>query len=227
MAPPAADDSTRDRIIDAARAEFSAHGIAGARIERIAKAARTSKERLYAYFRSKEALYQFIAGEDLAAVAEATRLDPADLPGYAGRVHDYFTSHPDRYRLMSWGRLELAGSPANDATRETVRRKTDQLRQAQHAGLLDPAWDPVDILVLVNQIAMAWAAQPDLLDEAARARDPSPAARRAAVVAAVRRLFPPPPPAQADHRPTGQRDGTNPRLASQETAALPPPGKAN
>ena len=191
MTPPADADSTRDRIITAARAEFSRHGIAGARIERIAKAARTSKERLYAYFRSKEALYQLIAEQELAAVAEATRLDPADLPEYAGRVHDYFTSHPDRYRLMNWGRLELAGSPADAATRETVRRKTEQLRQAQEAGHLDPAWDPVDILVLVNQIAMAWAGQLDLVDAAAgQVRDPSPAARRAAVVTAVRRLFP-------------------------------------
>src|SRR5215510_10022368 len=97
-------DTTRDRILAAATAEFSRHGIAGARIDRIAKAARTSKERLYAHFRSKEALYRFVAERELAAVAEATRLDPADLPEYAGRVHDYFAAYPDRMRLMAWGR---------------------------------------------------------------------------------------------------------------------------
>jgi hypothetical protein len=124
-------------------------------------------------------------------VAEATRMDPTDLPEYAGRVHDYFVSHPDHFRLMNWGRLEFAGSGADDATRETVRRKVDQLREAQEAGYLDPSWDPIDILVFVNQIAMSWAGQLDLVQAAAdQVRDPSLAARRAAIVAAVQRLFP-------------------------------------
>ncbi|MFI6493783.1 TetR family transcriptional regulator [Streptomyces sp. NPDC050564] len=186
-------DSTRDRIVTAAGAEFSRHGIAGARIERIAKAAKTSKERLYAYFRSKEALYRFVAERELAAVAEATRMDPTDLPEYAGRVHDYFMRHPDHFRLMNWGRLEFPGSGAapDDPTHETVRRKVEQLRTAQEAGHLDPAWDPIDILVFVNQIAMSWAGQLDLVQAAAdQVRDPSLAARRAAIVAAVQRLFP-------------------------------------
>ncbi|MFF2430094.1 TetR family transcriptional regulator [Streptomyces mirabilis] len=191
MASSTSADSTRDRIVTAARAEFARYGIAGARITRIAKAAKTSSERLYAYFRSKEALYAFVAEQEMAAVAEATRLDPTDLPEYAGRVHDYFIRHPDRFRLMSWGRLELAGDDADTATQETVRRKVEQLRKAQEAGHLDPAWEPIDILVFVNQIAMAWAGQLDLVDAAAdQVRDPSPAARRAAVVTAVQRLFP-------------------------------------
>ncbi|MER5198636.1 TetR family transcriptional regulator [Streptomyces sp. NPDC002755] len=191
MASSTSADSTRDRIVTAARAEFARYGIAGARISRIAKAAKTSSERLYAYFRSKEALYAFVAEQEMAAVAEATRLDPADLPEYAGRVHDYFLLHPDRFRLMSWGRMEFAGTTADHATRETVRRKVEQLRKAQEAGHLDPAWEPIDILVFVNQIAMAWSGQLDLVDAATdQVRDPSPAARRAAVVAAVQRLFP-------------------------------------
>ncbi|MFD4542681.1 TetR family transcriptional regulator [Streptomyces bauhiniae] len=183
-------DSTRDRILSAATAEFSRYGIAGARIERIAKGARTSKERVYAYFRSKEALYEFVAAREMALVSEATRLDPTDLPEYAGRVHDYFLSHPDRYRLMMWGQLEFAGE-AGAVTRETVRRKAEVLRRAQEAGQLDPSWDPIDILVLVSQIAMTWAGQLDLVEAAAdQVRDPSVAARRRAVVAAVQRLFP-------------------------------------
>ncbi|PPJ33755.1 TetR/AcrR family transcriptional regulator [Nocardia nova] len=183
-------DSTRDRIVDAAKSEFARYGIAGARVDRIAKSAQTSKERIYAYFRSKENLYQVIAAEELAAIAEATRLDPADLPGYAGRVHDYFASHPDNYRLMSWGQLEF--SHADAATTGTVHRKTEQLRRAQEAGQLDPAWDPLDVLVFVNQLATSWAAQPDLIPPSTdpQQRQATLAARRAAVIAAVERLFP-------------------------------------
>ncbi|MGW6911610.1 TetR family transcriptional regulator [Streptomyces sp. NPDC054940] len=191
MASSTSGDSTRDRIVTAARAEFAQYGIAGARMTRVAKAAKTSSERLYAYFRSKEELYRFVAEQEMAVVSEATRLDPTNLPEYAGRVHDYFIRHPDRFRLMSWGRLELAGGTADAATQETVRRKVEQLRKAQEAGHLDPAWEPVDILVFLNQIAMAWAGQLDLVDAVAdQVSDPSPSARRAAVVAAVQRLFP-------------------------------------
>lgn len=192
MSPPTRADSARDRIVTAAKAEFSLHGIAGARIDRIAKAARTSKERVYAYFPGKAALYRFVSAQELVAVAEATRLDPTDLPGYAGRVHDYFTAHPERHRLMSWGQLEPAasGPPADDPVRDTMARKTERVRDAQAAGLLDADWDPVDVLVLVNRLATAWADRPDLLPPPGEERDTFLAARRAAVVRAVGRLFP-------------------------------------
>ncbi|TDD34661.1 TetR family transcriptional regulator [Saccharopolyspora elongata] len=191
-AAPDGGDTTRERILTAAMEEFARHGIAGARVDRIARLARTSKERVYAHFRGKEALYAHVAAREMAVVAEATRMDPADLPGYAGRLFDYFSARPDHQRLIAWGRLELSGSQAagDDPTQATIARKLDQLRQAQQAGQLDPAWDPVDVLALVNQIATTWAAQPELSEAAAEhAADPTPAARRAAVVAAVESLF--------------------------------------
>ncbi|MFJ2213774.1 TetR family transcriptional regulator [Streptomyces sp. NPDC101062] len=186
-------DSTRQRIVAAAKEEFARHGIAGARVDRIAKQARTSKERVYAYFRSKEALYAYVAERETTALVEATRLDPADLPGYAGILFDHFTARPDHYRLIVWGRLELA-EPADNPTsplQATIAGKLDQLRDAQRIGLLDPAWDPVDVLALINQIAMTWAGQPEIAAAAAdQAVDPSIAARRAALVTAVERMFP-------------------------------------
>lgn len=183
-------DSPRDRVVEAATAEFAQFGIAGARIDRIAKTARTSKERVYAYFRSKEELYGFVLGRELEAIGEATPMDAADLPGYAGRVHDYFVAHPDRLRLMRWGQLEAAGDEADRATQETATRKADRLRRAQREGLLDPSWDPLDILVFLNQLAMSWAGQPGLTEMSDGARERFLADRRAAVVAAVERLFP-------------------------------------
>ncbi|WP_433610234.1 TetR family transcriptional regulator [Prescottella agglutinans] len=188
MSLPPHTDSTRDRIVEAATAEFAQHGIAGARIDRIAKSARTSKERVYAYFRSKDELYRFVAAQQLDAVAEATQLDPADLPGYAGRVHDYFVAHPDNRRIMRWGELEFVGTDA--AARDIARRKVEKIRRAQQGGLLDPSWNPLDVLVFVSQLAAAWADQPTLPSAEGTARDQFLADRRAAIVAAVERLFP-------------------------------------
>ncbi|RSN54668.1 TetR family transcriptional regulator [Actinomadura sp. WAC 06369] len=192
----ASTDSTRDRIVAAAGAEFAGHGIAGARVDRIARAAQTSKERVYAYFRSKEKLYAFVAARELAAAADAVHLDPADLPAYAGQLFDYFAAHPDRYRFIAWGRLELTGDvsddPASALYRDAIRCKVERIRGAQEAGDLDASWDPVDVLALVSQIAHTWLDQGELSAVArCAAADPAPSARRDAVVRAVAAIFPP------------------------------------
>ncbi len=49
---------TRSRILDSALNEFAAHGLAGARTDRIAQAAGVNKALLYYYFDSKENLYR-------------------------------------------------------------------------------------------------------------------------------------------------------------------------
>lgn len=192
-------DPTVTRIVSAATNEFAQYGIAGARIERIAKAAQTSKERVYAHFRGKAALYRFVAGRELAAMAEAVDLDPADLPSYAGRLFDHTRQHPQRHRLMVWGQLEMADSDADDdPVRESLQRKVDTIRAAQRDGLLDSSWTPEDVLVFVTQLATSWATQTQLLaDERQRATFFE--ARRQAIVAAVQRLFP------AVDRPTALR----------------------
>lgn len=184
----AANDSVRDRIIEAATAEFARFGIAGARIDRLAKAARTSKERIYAYFRSKEELYEFIATRELDAVSAATELDASDLPEYAGRVHDYFVAHPDSRRLVRWGELELAET--SPSAKAIAARKIATLKQAQKDGILDPSWHPLDILVMINELATAWADQIDVAPADEQARAAFLADRRQAIVLAVERLFP-------------------------------------
>jgi AcrR family transcriptional regulator len=45
-------EATRQRLLDAAAEEFAARGIAGARVDRIAQAARSNKAQIYHYFGS-------------------------------------------------------------------------------------------------------------------------------------------------------------------------------
>lgn len=182
-------DSTRNRILAAATAEFAQHGIAGARVERIAKAARTSKERVYAYFRSKEQLYRFVAVRELEAMATAVPLNPADLPDYAVRLHDHAVAHPERLRLLQWGQLEIAAAAEDDPFGRIVKDKIEQLRRAQDAGALDKNWDPADVVVFVSQLATSWAGQVDLVP-AGPERNAFLMSRRQAIENAVRRLFP-------------------------------------
>lgn len=55
--PPERDGDTDQRILEAARSEFAAHGLAGGRVDRIASTAGVNKAMLYYHFRSKENLY--------------------------------------------------------------------------------------------------------------------------------------------------------------------------
>ncbi len=78
--PPAAPLGSHDRILAAALAEFAGRGFAGARVDRIADAARLNKAMLYYHFGSKQRLYratlQHLFGK-LAGELEAVAASPA------------------------------------------------------------------------------------------------------------------------------------------------------
>ena len=71
-------EQTRKAILDAAIAEFSAHGLSGARTEAIAEAAGANKALLYYYFKSKKGLYEAAIEEVSGKVVEdaLAALDP-------------------------------------------------------------------------------------------------------------------------------------------------------
>ena len=69
--------SRRDRILASAESEFAAHGLAGARVERIAAGASVNKQLLFHYFGSKAGLYKAVSDSvssrtDLDAPKDAT-----------------------------------------------------------------------------------------------------------------------------------------------------------
>jgi len=74
---------SRDRLLQAAAAEFAARGFDGAKVDRIARRARVNKAMLYYHFHNKAALYREILGtlfNRLAAEVAAVREQggPAD-----------------------------------------------------------------------------------------------------------------------------------------------------
>ena len=57
-------ERTKRLLLDAATAEFSAYGLAGARIDRIAATAGVNKERIYQYFGKKDELFAQVLATD-------------------------------------------------------------------------------------------------------------------------------------------------------------------
>lgn len=178
-------EQTRERILQAATAEFSAFGVAGARVDRIAASAGCNKNLIYIYFQSKEALFSAVLARHLLRVYEDLEFTPDDLPGYAGRVFDFAMAHPDLMRLMAWSALERP--PESQAERIASRdAKTAALTRAGHPG--PGGLPPAFLLTAIMTLATAWTPVSPFgltLDPDAAT---DPAALRADVVTAVGRL---------------------------------------
>jgi AcrR family transcriptional regulator len=170
----------------AATREFALHGIAGARMDRVAADAASSKERIYAYFGNKEQLFDAVFSNSIAETMDEAPFDATDLPGYAGRTFDRFTDNPDALRLSTWYRLERPDGIGLRSVLDVNRMRLDALAKAQRDGLLTTDLTPVQLLALIQAMATSWETMnPEFADDA---RGVGRVERRAAVVAAVRRL---------------------------------------
>jgi AcrR family transcriptional regulator len=184
---------TKARILQAATDEFAAHGIAGARVDRIAKAASVNKNLLYVYFENKDKLFDAVFEAHITLGLEQVPFTPDDLPGYAARVHDYCRAHPEVLRLAAWHRLERGTDSALDpaAALPAYAAKLDSVAVAQRNGVVGATFTPATLLPLVVALATAWGpvgatslpARPRDADERDEARE--------AIVEAVRWLVQP------------------------------------
>lgn len=133
--------ATRQRILDAALAEFASKGLAGARVDEIAARAGANKRMLYAYFGAKEELW--LAALEAAYAAkrrEEEQLDVAHLPPREAMARlvafnlRYTARHPEFVALLNQENIHQAAylgrsrdvpalySPLTDMLREVLAR---------------------------------------------------------------------------------------------------------
>lgn len=180
----------REHILAAARTEFAQYGLAGARIDRIARAAQASKERLYAHFGDKQTLFREVVSADFADFVGAVTLDPTAVAEFVGEIYDLACSRPEHLRMITWAKLEgfALDPPQADGT-PVLSQLIGAVEAAQNCGHADRSWRPDDLLVLLFGIALAWAHSPD---PQSLCNDPRTVAhRRTAAVEAARRVVNP------------------------------------
>lgn len=147
--------ATRRRILDAAAAEFAQVGIAGARMDRITTAADANKAQLYAYFGSKEGLFDAVIADRVDTSVDAVPFDADDLPGWVVQLYDQNLQHPELARLIAWTRLERRPTGRwFDSTQHEP--KLTAISAAQAAGKVRTG-DPADLLILLIGMASAWS----------------------------------------------------------------------
>ncbi len=145
-------------MLEAAAAEFAAYGIAGARVDRIAASSGVNKAQMYAWFGSKDGLFDAVFDEQLHRIVDSVPFDAHDLPGYAVALYDSYLAAPDLVRLTSWKRLERV--PAGDilAGHETLAQpKYDAIAEAQREGRVVRGIRPDEVYSLVVALAGTWS----------------------------------------------------------------------
>jgi AcrR family transcriptional regulator len=149
---------TRARLLGAATAEFSRHGIAGARVDRIAQSAGCNKALIYTYFGSKDQLFGAVMAALVSDTVAEVPITPEDLPGYAAALFDRCADHPELLRLATWQRLELtADAKGASALDEYDEAKVRTIRGAQRRGLVRADIGAPELLVLVIGMSVAAA----------------------------------------------------------------------
>ncbi|WP_435193586.1 TetR family transcriptional regulator [Streptomyces sp. NRRL F-5630] len=150
--------ATRRRILDAATEEFARHGIAGARIDRIAASARANKARIYAYYGSKEALFDAVLADNVTSIVDAAPLNAADLPSYATALYDAYLANPNWLRLATWTRLERRprGSLFSEGA-QLDAPKLALIAAQQEQGAIREDFSPAEVHDMVIALSLTWA----------------------------------------------------------------------
>ena len=168
LSPRAA--ATRQRILDAALAEFALNGLAGARVDEIAARSGANKRMLYAHFGSKEELWLVVLERAYAAkraeerALEVEDLEPVEAMARLVRFNlRYTAAHPEFVALLHQENIHRAAylrrsaavpamySPLLDSLRAVLSR-------GEEAGVFRGAVDPLQLYVTMLALGHFWVA---------------------------------------------------------------------
>jgi AcrR family transcriptional regulator len=150
-------EQTKTRILDAAFREFAEHGLAGARVDRIAKSAECNKNLIYIYFQSKEALFATVLDRRMTDVLAGVPFTAQDLPAVARRVFDQARINPGVFRLLAWATLERTAAAMPPAREHEYDRTLALVREQQESGAIRSGAPPELVLMSVLALATAWS----------------------------------------------------------------------
>jgi AcrR family transcriptional regulator len=155
-------EATKERIFAAAARIFAKSGFDGARVDRIAAAARINKQLIYHYFGSKDALFTAVLerayiqfrGEEASLELDSLPADQAIL-ALVEFTWDYYLRNPDFIRLLNTeNQMEARHLKASSHTRQINASHISIARRILHRGKCDGSIRPeIDVLQLNVSIA--------------------------------------------------------------------------
>ena len=157
-------DGARRRILEAATAEFAAHGLAGARVAAIAERAGVNKRMLYHYYGDKESLFVAVLEAAYAAIRERERaLDLQDLPPAEAMrrlvetTWDHYVERPEFITLLNSENLHRArhirgSSRVREMHSPFVGMVDEILRRGEASGDFRGGVDPVELYISIASL---------------------------------------------------------------------------
>ena len=182
--------ATRTNILAAAAREFAAHGLAGARVDAVAKASGCNKAMIYYFFASKDDLYLEVLEDAYGHMRrherelDITHLDPAEgIRKLVQFKFDYVSRHRALISLLNAENVNQAkhlkrSKRLRDMHSPLVATLTQVLARGAAEGTFRPGIDPVQLYIsiaslsyfyLSNGATLAAAFGRDLLTPAAMA----------------------------------------------------------
>ncbi len=168
----ARDLGTARRIVETAEQIFAEKGVAGARMDQIARAAKVNKALLYYYFRSKEALHRFVleslfsqlrAGVEKPQVAALPARER--LSAIVDHFFEFVRQHPNYPRLVN-REMMARGANLNWIAAEYYRPLHGRLVRTIEEGIAAGEFRRVDApnmaLTIVSTMVFYFAAAPVL-----------------------------------------------------------------
>lgn len=149
--PAAADrvrdpDRTRRALLDAARAEFAAKGIDGARVSAIAERAGVNKQLISYYFGGKQGLYDAIVEEWLAYEQQLQSPD-IGLDELACRYLEVVKDQADLHRLFVREHLD---ADVSQIEYDPDSPDVAEMRRRKDAGEIADGIDPAFLLLVLQ-----------------------------------------------------------------------------
>jgi TetR/AcrR family transcriptional regulator len=153
--------ATRQKLLAAARREFAASGLAGARVDEIAARAGVNKQLVYHYFGDKDALYLAVLEWVYEEIrAQERKLNLEGLPPERAirklieSSFDHLAAHPDFIVLLNdenrGGARHVRGSRRLEAMHSPLISMVDTiLKQGVRDGTFRRGVDPVHLYISI------------------------------------------------------------------------------
>jgi AcrR family transcriptional regulator len=157
-------ERTRARILEAAKAEFAAHGLGGARVDRIAEQADANKRMLYYYFGNKDDLFLAVLEDAYAHIREAekalrlTEIDPPEaIRRLVAFTWEYYLEHPEFMTLLNSANLHRARHLEKSTKVRTIHSPfvamiEEILERGRKEGVFRAGVDPVQLYISIASL---------------------------------------------------------------------------
>jgi len=158
-------EGMRLRILEAAKQEFAAHGLAGARVDRIAAKAGANKRMLYYHVGKKDKLYLTVlegAYEKIRAEERSLDLEHLDPPEAIRRLIDftwnYFLRNPEFLALLNTENLARARHLKRSAKVKSMHSPFVEMigtvvRRGVDSGDFQVMVDPVQLYISIAALS--------------------------------------------------------------------------